>query len=395
VQYLGFAGVVIGMSVYQIEFDFGVPQFRLAFQPMLIAAAATFGLVAARMMMGRGAAIAAALVAIGLRGAVALIVGPVLSAPISWFPLYLGPALVVELLALTPLIKRPLVFGGLSGVGVATVGLWLESLWVGAVYHYGWPTSMWPEALAMAVPVALLVGLCGAMVGMVFTGQRLPTRAIGIGIVAATVLVIGAATANGLQYKVPTDAVAAIKLTEVSKVAGHKMVQADVRINPPDLVSANPEWVSILSWQGGTANDRGLVIDNLQRIGPGHYRSTGPIPVWGSWKTLLRVQDGKTMAGVPIFLAADPGVNKPAEGVAARRIDAKEIFGAPHLQAEITILQRERTPDTPASLWFAGCLIVLVCTLIVVAGLTWGAGRINNSEFETGAEVEDRPKAQA
>lgn len=65
VKYLGFAGVVIGMSVFQIEFDFGVPQFRQVFEPMLIAAAGAFGLVAARMMLGRGAAILAALIAIG------------------------------------------------------------------------------------------------------------------------------------------------------------------------------------------------------------------------------------------------------------------------------------------------------------------------------------------
>ncbi|MBV9515614.1 MAG: hypothetical protein JO280_16485 [Mycobacteriaceae bacterium] len=395
VQYLGFAGIVIGMSVYQIEFDFGVPQFRLVFQPMLIAAASALALVAARMMMGRGGAIAAAVVAIGLRGLVALIVGPILGAPINWFPLYLGPAVVVEVLGLTPLIKRPLVFGALSGLGISTVGLWLESLWITAVYHYPWPMSMWPEALAMAVPVAVLVGTCGAMVGMVFTGQRLPARGIGIGIVVATVLVIGGATANGLQYHVPKDAIAAITLTEVSNVNGHKMVRADVRITPPDLVSPHPEWVSILSWQGKMANDRGIMIDRLQQVGPGQYRSTEPIPVWGDWKTLLRVQDGKTMAGVPIYLPADPGINKPAEGVATTRPDAQSIFGAVHFQPEITILQRERTPNTPAVLWTIGCLIVLVCSLIMISGLTWGAGRINNNETPLSAQTEDRPKVQA
>ena len=395
VQYLGFAGVAIGMSVFQIEFDFGVSQFRLVHQPMLIAAAATFALVAARMMLGRGAAIAAALVAIGLRGAVALIVGPILGAPINWFPLYLGPAFVIEIIGLTPLIKRPMVFGAVSGLGVATVGLWLESLWIASVYHYPWPMSMWPEALAMAVPVAVLIGLCGAMVGMVFTGRRLPRRAIGIGVVVATVLVTGGAVANGLQFNVPKDAVAAIKLTEQSNVNGHKMVAADVRINPPDLISPNPEWVSILSWQGGLANDRGIVIDKLQRVGPGQYRSTQPIPVWGKWKTLLRVQDGKTMAGVPIFLAADPGINKPAEGVAAGRTDAKEIFGARHFEPEVNILQRERSFNHPAWLWTVGCLIVLVCSLILIAGLTWGAGRINDSETPIDAEAEDHPKVQA
>jgi hypothetical protein len=395
VRYLGFGGIVVGMSVFQIEFDFGVPQFRQAFQPMLIAAAAALGLVAARMMLGRGAAIAAALISILLRGGVALIVGPILGAPINWFPLYLGPAVVVEILGLTPLIKRPIVFGALSGLGIATVGIWLESLWIDLVYPYPWPSSVWPEALAMAIPVAILVGMCGAMVGMVFTGQRLPRRALGIGIVVATVLVVGGAVANGLQYHVPKNAIAAITLTEVSNNNGHKMVQADVRISPPDLISQNPNWVSTLSWQGKLANQRGIVIDRLDRVGPGQYRSTKPIPVWGSWKTLLRIQDGRTMGGVPIYLAADPGIGKPAEGIAGQQPNARLVFGAPHFQPEITILQRERSFDAPTWLWTVACLVVLACTLVMIGGLAWGAGRINNSETETPAEVAERPTVQA
>jgi hypothetical protein len=395
IQYLGFAGVIIGMSVFQIEFDFGVPQFRLVFQPMLITAAAVFALVAARMVLGRGAAVAAAVVAVGLRGGVALIVGPIFGAPINWFALYLGPAFVVEVLGLTPLIKRPLLYGAVSGLGIATAGLWLESLWIANVYHYPWPMSIWPEALAMTIPVAIFVGLCGAMVGMVLIGRRLPRKGIGIGIVVAAVLVIGGAVANGLQYRVPKDAIAAVTLTEMSNVNGRKMVQADVRITPPNLISADPEWVSILSWQGKLANNRGIVVDRLQRVGPGQYRSTQPIPVWGSWKSVLRVQDGKTMAGVSIFLAADPGINKPAEGVAAGRPDAKSIFGARHFEPEINILQRERTFNHPAWLWTLGCLIVLACTLVLIGGLTWGAGRINNSETPMNTDAEDRPRVQA
>ena len=62
--------------------------------------------------------------------------------------------------------------------------------------------------------------------------------------------------------------------------------------------------------------------------------------------------------------------------------------------AEITILQRERNPDTPRSLWLVGCLVVLVCTLALIGGLTWGAGRINRSEPH-GSEAELQPTAQA
>ncbi|MGE2735767.1 hypothetical protein [Mycolicibacterium vaccae] len=371
VQYLAFAGVLVGASVYQIEFDFGVPQFRQVFQPMLIAAAAALALVMARVFLGRGAAVIAALIAIGLRGTVALLVAPVLDAPVNWFPLYLGAAVVVELIALTPLIKRPILFGMVSGLGIATVGLWLESLWINAVYHYPWPSSIWPEALAMSIPVAVLVGACGAMAGMVLTGERLPRRAIGVSLVALTVLAIGGAAANGLQYNTPQNATAQITLTEASDVDGQRYVTADVVLNPPDVISDNPNWVSVLGWQGGLENQRGQFVDPLEKVGDGHYVSTEPMPVSGTWKTLLRVHDGKTLTAVPIYLAGDPGIG-------AEEVPADPQFTRPFV-SEITILQRERSPDIPQSLWLIGCLVVLACTLAMVAGITWGGGRINNS----------------
>jgi hypothetical protein len=387
VQYLGFGGVLIGLSVFQIEFDFGVPQFRQVFQPMLIAAAAAFGLVAARIMLGRGAAVIAALLAIALRGGVALVVGPILGAPINWFALYLGPAIVVELIGLTPLMKRPLVFGAVSGLGVSTVGLWLESLWVGATYHYPWPTSIWPEALAMAIPVAVLTGACGAMFGEVVTSQRLPSRAISIGLVVLTVLAVGGATANGLRYHVPENVTATITVTDAPGVApGQRLVNADVQINPPNFVSDDPNWVSILGWQGQLANQRGEVVENLEKVGPGHYRTTEPVPAWGSWKTLLRLHDGNTLAAAPIYLAGDPGIGAP-------EVPAQASMTRPFV-AEITILQRERNPDTPMVLWAIGGLVVLFCTLVLIGALAWGAGRINRSE-PSGSRAELQPSAQA
>ena len=49
-------GLLIGLSTFQAEFDFGVPQYRLVFQPLLIALAAGGALVAARLWIGRGGA---------------------------------------------------------------------------------------------------------------------------------------------------------------------------------------------------------------------------------------------------------------------------------------------------------------------------------------------------
>ena len=110
------------------------------------------------------------------------------------------------------------------------------------------------------------------------------------------------------------------------------------------------------------------------------------MPVSGEWKTLLRVHDGRTFTAVPIYLAGDPGIGAPEV-----RADAQ--FTRP-LVPEITILQRERSPDIPQSLWLIGCLVVLFCTLAMIAGIAWGAGRINNSE-PSGSEAELQPFAQA
>ena len=119
------------------------------------------------------------------------------------------------------------------------------------------------------------------MVGMVLTGQRLPRRAIGIGLVVLAVVAIGGAAANGLRYDVPESATATITLTEAPADGDQRLATADVQITPANLVSDDPNWVSVLGWQGGLDNERGMFVDHLEKVGPGHYRSTKPMPVSG------------------------------------------------------------------------------------------------------------------
>ncbi|WP_246442860.1 hypothetical protein [Rhodococcus triatomae] len=382
VRCFAFGGLIIGLSVFQIEYDFGVEQFRLVLQPMMITAAAAFALVAARIVLGPGAAVVAVLFAAGVRALTALMVGPVLGAPHNVFALYLGAAVVVELLALTPLIRRRVLFGAVAGVLVATVGMWLESLWIGAVYLYPWPTSMWPEALAMSVPVGIAAGACGALLARVLRSEGLPRPAIRRTIVIVSVLILGGSTANGLIATVPENATATVALTEAGAADG-RTVTADVRIEPADLVGDDPEWVSILAWQGGPGLGNGFVTDRLERTGPDTFRSTTPVPVDGTWKTVLRVQDGRTLTAVPIFLPAD-------EGIGAEETAAPETFTREFVP-EITLLQRERNFDHPAWLFGAASLVVLVCSLLLVAALAWGAGRISRYAGGLPAPAEPDP----
>ncbi|WP_245673509.1 hypothetical protein [Nocardia lijiangensis] len=369
-----FGGLIIGLSVFQVEFDFGVEQFRLVLQPMLIVAAATITLVAARATLGAFSTFVVVGFAAVVRGVVAFLVGgPIIDAPRNVFPLYLGAAVVVELVALLPLARKPLWWGAVAGFAVATVGVWLESLWVEAVFVDPWPAAMWPELLAMSVPTGIAGGVVGALLGTVLRGEPLPRPPVRRAIMVAAVLIVAAATTNGLLIRVPDQASATVTLRDAEPVDGGRMVTADVRLDPADLVGSDPEWVQILAWQGGAGSDspgRGLVIDQLRRVGDGHYVSTEPVPAHGTWKTVLRVQDGRMLTALPIFMPYDAGIG-------AAEVAAPPEFTRPFV-AEITVLQRERSFDHPAWLFGAASLVVLVCSLILIGALSWGAARIND-----------------
>src|SRR5918999_3441669 len=107
-------GLLIGLSTFQAEFDFGVPQFRAVNQPVLIALAAGVSLVAARVWIGRGGALGAALFFLAVRGLVALLVGPVFGETTPSMPLYLGEALAVEAPGLAPGRRPPLLLGAVG-----------------------------------------------------------------------------------------------------------------------------------------------------------------------------------------------------------------------------------------------------------------------------------------
>src|SRR4051812_9855571 len=88
--------LLIGLSTFQGEFDYAVPQFRLIFHPILLALAASVALVTARVVVGRGGALAAVALFLVVRGTLTLLVSPLFGHTTLHFPLYIVEALVVE-----------------------------------------------------------------------------------------------------------------------------------------------------------------------------------------------------------------------------------------------------------------------------------------------------------
>ena len=357
-QAAAMGGLLLGLSVFQGEYDFDVPQFRLVLEPLMIAAAAGVALVAARLFMGRGGALAATVFFLVVRGGIALIVGPGFGEVLPTFPLYLGSAIVVELLALLlPVARRPLLFGAVAGAAVGTIGHATEAAWTQLVQTLSWGSDILVEGTLMAVVGGVAGGLIGALLA---TGlrRRLPRPALARGLLVGCLVLLAAGVANGLVATVPDDARATIGIQDVT--AEPRTANLTVRLDPADLVD-DPSWVQVTSWQGD-----GLVVTMLERTGQGEYRTTEPVPLHGTWKTLLRIHDGRMLTAVPIYLPADEAI--PAEEVPAEDGGTREAI------PEIEILQRELT-DSGGGLWLAGNLVVLACTLALIAIMGWGVGR--------------------
>ncbi|MGH3836772.1 MAG: hypothetical protein ACRDSF_13895, partial [Pseudonocardiaceae bacterium] len=122
----------------------------------------------------------------------------------------------------------------------------------------------------------------------------------------------------------------------------------------------------ITSWQGG-----GLYVNHLVPVGDGSYRTTKPMPLSGDWKTLVRLEDGRTLSAVPIYLPADAVLGEP-------EIPAPPQFTRDAVN-EQQIMQRELKEGVPDSLWGTASAVVLVCALLLVLALGWGVSRVSRA----------------
>jgi hypothetical protein len=351
-------GLLLGMSVFQGEYDFDVPQFRLVLEPFLIAGAAGIALVAARLFMGRGGALAATGFFLVVRGLIVLIVGPAFGEILPTFPLYLGSAIVVELLALAlPLVRRPLVFGAVAGVAIGTLGHLTEYGWTQLTQTLSWDTDILVEGMLMAIAGGVAGGLLGALLALGLR-RRLPRPAVARTVLVGSLVLLAASVANGLLATVPGDLEATFGIEEVT--SDPRTANITVQLDPADFAD-DPSWVQITAWQGD-----GLVVTMLEQSGEGQYRTTEPVPLHGTWKTLLRLHDGRVLTAVPIYLPAD-------EAIDAAEIPAEDGMTREAIP-EIDLLQRE-LKDAQGGLWTVSNVVVLFCTLALIAAISWGVGR--------------------
>ena len=353
-------GFMLGLSTFQAEFDFGVPQFRFVFQPILIMLAAGVGLVTARMWGGRGAALGAVAFFLLVRGILSVFVGPVFGETTPHMPLYIGEALIVELIALRVSTGRPLAFALWSGLGIGTLGLASEWAWSHTWMPIPWPAELLPEAAVLGFAAAMSGALLGGWIGPRLGLEPRPSvpalrRAAVVG-AAGVALIVSFALFKPADEGVRAD----VALTDV-RGGAERTVDATVTLSPRDAAD-DAEWLTVTAWQGD-----GLVVDRLERVGPGVYRTTEPIPVHGNWKSLIRLHAGTSLTAVPIFLPRDVAIP-------AKEVPATERFTRTFV-ADHQILQREQKA---AAGWLTGVAygVVVLISLGLLALLAWGLHRL-------------------
>jgi uncharacterized membrane protein YhdT len=363
--------LLVALSTFQAEFDFGVPQFRDVFQPILIMLAAGIGLTTTRLFAGRGGALLAVGGYLLIRGFLSIMVGGVWDETTPHFPLYIVEALIVEAIFARAGGRSPVVNGAIAGALIGTIGLAAEWAWSHVWMPIPWNDSLLPEAAIAGFITAVAGGVVGGFIGGSIVGRsgtlinredgrRLVSADRRVALVAGLALMAVIGWALPLSENGPDRAQVALKDIQSGK---ERTVSATIRLHPRDSVD-DPEFMNVTAWQGG-----GSVVDPLEKVGPGVYRTTKPIPVYGGWKATLRIQQGDALISMPVFLPRD-------QAIPAKEVPAKASFTRA-FQPDIQVLQRERKQDVPGFLALVAYLTVLAIALSLIALISWSLLRVD------------------
>ena len=367
-------GFLVALSTFQAEFDFGVPQFRAVYQPILIMLAAGIGLVSTRLYLGRGGALLAVCGYILIRGFLTIMVGGVWGQTTPHFPLYIVEALIVEAVFARAGGRSPVVNGAIAGALIGTIGLAAEWAWSHIWMPIPWNSSLLPEAAIAGLVTAVAAGVVGGFIGGSLTGRSgvLIAREDGRRLVPAdrrAALVAGLALIAVIGWALPMSdngpERAQVALRDIDR-GEQRTVAATIRLDPRDSVN-DPEFMNVTAWQGG-----GSVVDPLEQVGPGVYRTTKPIPVYGGWKSTMRIQQGDALVSMPLFMPKD-------EAIPAAEVPAKASFTRA-FQPDIEVLQRERKQGVSPALTLTAYLTVLSIALALIALIAWSLLRVDRGE---------------
>ena len=327
------------------EFNWGVPQYRQVWQPLLLMGFGAFGLILARSLGGRGGAFGALAAYLPLQIIEVVMIGSFgTTQPASI--LFIAEALIVEAVMWRAVSMRT---AALAGLGVGTLGFGAEYAWSQVGMALPWNPGLLPEGLPTAALAGLAGGTLAALMALALRGGLPEVRRPLALALAAAIVLIGLSVNAGLSSA--PDATATITVGPVSD----GRADVGVRLSDPALAE-DANWAYVLAWQGG-----GRFKTDLVPQADGTLRTARPVPVTGGWKSFVRFHKGRDLAAAPVRMPADAVVGFagfPAEPRVTRP-----------LQRDTTLLQIERKDDGPLWAWTPAMLAVMAMNLLLLASV--------------------------
>lgn len=294
---------LMGITIFQGEFEFLVLQFQMAYYPILVMLSAGFVLVAARIAMGPWGALKTTLFYLGVRGFLIWIVSGALNHTVTGFATYLVPALCVEGAAFIAKPENRLKFALTAGVLLGTVGLAAELAWPPLSGWMEVTPALLPKAVPLAFVAAIAASLIGARFGRVFDPTDDPQRAtLPKGVVPAAIVAVIVALAIPLPRQAGDVEVTTRLVDRQGDTA-----KIEVVLDPPNAAE-NYTVFGVGSNQGGDPVVSSRMIPQGEE---GRYISENRHPLSGDWKTSVALYRGNEVMAAPVYLPADPEFGAP------------------------------------------------------------------------------------
>ncbi|GAA1628162.1 hypothetical protein GCM10009744_15060 [Kribbella alba] len=358
--------LLIAWDLFSTEFNYGVPQFPLILQPILIAFGAALAFAVLRARRGPGTTLGALAVYLIIRGSIAWAVDKPLGEILGHFPLLIVEAVIVEVVALALGNKNRFRLGAVAGALIGTVGVLAEYAWSQVWMPIPWPSSMIPSALGFGVVAGTGAGLAGAWLATRYAEvagevrDAPPVRrthqlgAIGlVAVLAALFFCVPRSADPGVSATVSLDRVA---------TGSEPTAYVTVKLRPADAAEG-ARWFEAMAWQGG-----GLTTHRMQKVADGTYRSAQPLPMYGRWKSMIRLHQGqRDMVASWVYAPEDLAIEKPAIQVS----DGQTV----EFISEQQVLRREERTDVPRWMWNGGYGLLAVVGSLEIVGIAWLVGR--------------------
>jgi hypothetical protein len=387
---------------FLMEFDLGLPQFPASTEFMIFGFIMTWTCVATRIWFGRGGALYTLFWWWFAHVFLVLIIVPLPGILTIRFLSAIPIAVIVEFVALAFGVRRGgtrlVPFAVVSGLLGGTVGLYLEWLWSKAFMPAPQPFN------SSALPFLLTVGTLASIGGGLFAlwhvrrtldiagddqveaaGFTIPAsyRRFGLAGFGLFVVLMGLFMMPAASAPVPA------KVTFDHVTGGQQecpgameRCEAYVTLTFQGKDRAKDAiWFTGFAWQGWRkgldAADipkdpiqgiPGVIRTEMVPTGtPGQYRSADPMPLYGGWKTMIRIHEApRTMMTWVLAMPDDPAL-KSARGRMIHTTNGEVVSSS----FEPKMLQRERKDNIPTWLFNTANGLVLGSWVLVLLLFGW------------------------